>query len=352
MRRAKPAPSLLLIVAACCALSSACGQDDVVGAKGQDGQDAKTATDSKASADTKVMTGIGVTCSSNAVCAPFGLNCFETSSANGEGICTRTCAGGVDCPSGSHCNAVGQAMVCTEGRYCNPCDSDGDCGPLAPLCKPDKSGKGFCTHACSVGDSSCGAAASCTQFGSSLQDFVCRPDYGACSGGGEHCSPCKTQADCGTGTECYNATQSGERFCAQTCDAASAGGCPAGFACQASKGKGHCFKATSGGIVATCAKGDKGYCDACTADYECASNRCATKNGQTFCVQPKPCEKANEATDCPYGGVDGATQCVPANDGGMICSPPPAWGCQGFKACLGHPCMSSEVCVSGLCLPK
>ena len=344
-------PLIRLFIGAMCLWVLGCGQDAVVGGAKPSGQDAMPGSDSKAGGDTKPATGIGLTCASNAVCAPFGLNCFETSSATGEGICTRTCAGGADCPVGSHCNPVGPALVCTEGRYCNPCASDGDCGALAPLCKPDKDGKGFCTHACNIGDGTCGAAASCVQFGTSLQDFACRPDYGACTGGGEHCSPCATQADCGVATECFTATQTGERFCAQTCDPTQSGGCPSGFGCQAAKGKGYCFKQTSDGLVPTCAKGDKGFCDSCTANYECASNRCANHNDKKFCVEPAPCDKQNESTDCPYGGVDGATQCVPT-DVGMACAPPPAWGCQGFKLCLGHPCTASQVCTNGLCKPK
>jgi len=329
----------------------ACGDGDKVAGGGADpdvaGADAgpDSALDAAADApETAAASGIGKACVGSTDCLSLGLKCFETNPATGAGVCSKGCAGASDCPAAHFCNPVGGKLICTGPRYCDACATADECGPDAPLCLPDKNGKGFCANKCNVGDTSCGIGSSCKQYGLGIKDFACKPDYGACSGGGEHCSPCKVQADCAAGNQCYTA-KSGERFCAQQCDPAKAApaGCPSGFVCKAESGKGFCFKQVKEELVATCAKGDKGYCDACTVGYECASGRCASKNGKKFCVQPQPC-KGN--ADCPYGGE--ATFCVPS-DVGQICAPPPSWHCQGYKACLGHSCASNQTCDNGIC---
>lgn len=300
-------------------------------------------------ADAVAATGVAKVCVSNADCASFGLKCFETNSVSGQGICTKACAGAADCPAASHCNPLAGGLVCTAARDCDPCVSAADCSVESPTCLQGKNGKGYCTHNCTIGDNSCAPGASCESFGPSLDDFACQPDYGSCTGGGEHCSPCKSPTDCAAGNQCYTA-KSGERFCAKVCDPkAAAPGCPAGSGCSAATaGKGFCWKQVKDQLVATCAKGDKGYCDACTAHYECASNRCAEKNGKKFCAEPKACTGHQ---DCPYGNE--ATFCVPSQNGiGNICAPPISWHCQGYKACLGHACESNQVCDNGLCKAK
>ena len=310
--------------------------------------DAKAASDAKRAADAAVpppKTDIGKVCLANADC-PGGLKCFEVKAATGEGICSHACVAPVDCPQGTHCNAQGGVLICTPPRYCNACSSHAECGGEASLCLKDKFGKGYCTTTCSINVASCRAGSSCVQYGSTLNEFACRPDYGACKGGGEHCSPCTTPQDCGAGTECYGA-KSGERFCAQLCDPTGPNACPQGFGCAAAGQKGFCFRQTAkDGLQATCAKGDKGYCDPCANSWECASGKCISKNEKNFCGLPTACKSD---ADCPYGKE--ATFCVPTSDG-MACVPPPAWHCQGFKLCLGYPCKSDEKCDNGICKPK
>ena len=142
----------------------------------------------------------------------------------------------------------------------------------------------------------------------------------------------------------------GERACFAGCQ--KDGDCSSGFVCSP---KGLCARLVPNAdpkkpaaYVQTCAKASRGFCDPCTDDWQCASNRCATSAGQSFCVEPTPCVKENETKDCADG-----TFCVPS-DKGMICAPPPSWKCQGYKACLGKtiPCGSSEVCLDGLCKAK
>jgi hypothetical protein len=295
--------------------------------------------------------GIGHTCAANADCALFGLYCQINAGAP-TGFCSKACGQDGDCSPSYFCNNLGSKRICTTARYCNHCASASDCSPDAPLCVPDSQGAGYCAHACSVGDKGCPPGASCKQYGSGVNDSACAPDYGTCSGDGAQCSPCDIDGDCSPGNVCFTSPTTQERFCDQTCDPAKAGGCPPGFACAAHKSgsaQGLCWRQFGKEVLATCAKGDKGYCDACDENYECASNRCASKLGKKFCAEPMPCEKATEASDCPYGGE--ATYCVPA-DVGNICAPPPSYNCQGFKACLGHPCQDTQECDNGICKSK
>lgn len=320
--------------------------------------DGSSISDASISDAAKGPPGIGKSCLSDGQCTVYELKCIETNAATGEGICGKLCAGNGDCPSGAFCNPQGEKLICTLPRFCNPCVTAADCSGEDAVCLLGGDGKGYCSRRCTIGDNHCPVAVSCIQFGESIDDFACKPDYGSCKGGGEPCAPCATQADCGVGTQCYAAPDTGERFCAQTCDPASpAAKCPTGFGCADVKGKGYCFRIVPQvekdkpptKLVATCSKGDRGFCDSCAQNYECASGRCASKNNQKFCVQLNECSQKNQDKDCPYGGE--ATTCQPS-DVGMICTPPPSWKCQGFKACLGHACGDSETCVNGICKAK
>jgi len=311
--------------------------------------DSAPGTDGAVAEVAVIKTNIGKLCASNADCALIGLKCFETNAATGAGLCSKECKASADCDAGTFCNPQADKLICTPPRFCNGCTANADCGPDA-LCLAGSSGAKYCTRKCTFGDGSCPPAASCKQFGASIDDFACQPNYGACVGNGSHCSPCGAQADCSAGTECIYASATGERFCAKTCSAGAAGACPAGFACSQPKGAptGHCHKSVGNTTVATCAEGDKGFCEPCAADYECASGRCGLKNGKKFCVEPVACATNK---DCPHGGE--ATSCVPSENGkGSICAPPLAWGCQGYLACLGLNCNPGEVCEAGLCKKK
>lgn len=357
MRHVLPAIALVVsftgaILSASCL--SGCGAQSPVVAQGSDSAslapDGSGTQSDTAKADVP-PSGIGHTCAANADCALFGLYC-QINAGAGTGFCSKACGQDGDCGQGWYCNSLGSKKICTAARYCNACTSAADCSADAPLCVPDTQGAGYCTHACSVGDKSCPAGASCKQYGSGVNDSACAPDYGTCSGNGAQCSPCDVDADCSPGHVCFSSPSTGERFCDQTCDPAKAGGCATGFTCVAHKtatSQGLCWKVFGKETIATCAKGDKGYCDACDQNYECASGRCASKNDKKFCAEPTPCSPATQAADCPYGGE--ATFCVPA-DVGFVCAPPPAYNCQGFKACLGHQCQGSQVCDNGICKAK
>ncbi len=313
-----------------------------------DSSDAKGQPSDAATDAVLTVPGLGKVCAAKTDC-PGTLFCLETNSVSGTGICSQTCINHADCGKGYFCNPVADKTVCTPPRYCDPCTTAQDCGADLPLCLPGSDGRSYCTHSCAVGDTSCSPGSSCKTYGSKINESACMPDFGSCSGDGSQCSPCSAQADCASNAQCLTSPDTGEQFCAQTCKPGDPSGCPAGYGCWEQKttpGKGLCYKSIAGKLVATCAKGDKGFCDSCAHDWECASNRCASKDSKSFCVQPNPCDKTTEAKDCPYGGE--ATFCVPSSVGN-ICSPPPAYGCQGFKGCMGHACGNGEVCDNGVC---
>jgi hypothetical protein len=302
--------------------------------------------------DTNNPGGFGIVCAKNDDCKSKGLSCYETNPATGAGICSTLCTTSADCPAGLYCNPQSGNLICTSPRFCNPCGQDADCWDLSPGANNDKSfclstsaGK-YCSLHCALGDATCGAASTCKQSGSGIDDFACQPDAGTCKGDGSACSPCNGPGDCSGGLDCYYAASTGERFCAKPCTTGDAGSCGSGTLCTQPKGatKAYCLKNVGGAGVETCALGNKQYCESCKNNYECASSRCALKNGSSFCAHPTACTSNN---DCPYGGE--ATFCVPSDNVGTICSPPISWGCMGFLACLGHPCGAEQTCVQGMC---
>ncbi|MCO4760784.1 MAG: hypothetical protein KC502_04725 [Myxococcales bacterium] len=292
---------------------------------------------------------VGATCASNLDCAKYGLSCYVTNDKTGTGICSRGCETETDCGGGlAHCNNVEGALVCTLPRYCDPCTSAQECGPEAPICAKDDKGIGFCTTSCTVNQDACSGDALCRKYGPKVTDFACMPARGSCSGDGSQCSPCKTNGDCGDNHTCFQADGSTERFCSQHCNPKASGntGCAAGFQCVPHGDKGLCYQVIGGKPRPSCSVATRGYCDPCVDDWQCASNRCATKNNKSFCVQKEPCSKDSEGEDCPLGGV--ATFCVPSSKG-TICAPPPAFNCHGYMACFSHPCGANESCINGEC---
>lgn len=300
--------------------------------------------------------GYATVCAKNDDCKSKGLNCYETNPATGAGICSSLCSTSAECPAGLYCNPQSGNLICTPPRFCNPCGQDSDCWDASPGINNDKvfclkgPGGNYCSQHCALGDSTCGPASTCKQFGSGIDDFACQPDAGTCKGDGSACSPCNGPGDCGAGLDCHYAASTGERFCAQFCTEGATSGCPNGTICTQPKGsaKAYCFKNVGGKGVETCALGTKQFCESCKANYECASGRCALKNGASYCAHPSACTSNN---DCPYGGE--ATFCVPSDNGvGAICAPPISWGCMGFLSCLGHPCNADQKCVKGQCVAE
>jgi hypothetical protein len=293
--------------------------------------------------------GLGKACAGNADCTAYGLTCFPSEDGNG-GLCSRTCTGAGDCGDGTICRGVQGSQICARPGYCDACENASDCGSAAPICRrdPGPDGEllpGFCSRDCSVGHTSCPAGSSCSKAPGtpSIKDFSCRPDNDTCTGDGSQCSPCHTDADCTGGHVCLQPSPDSERFCAKRCEDAA---CDAGYLCTKIGGQSLCYADVEGKATPTCSAGKKGFCDACSANWQCASNRCATKNGESFCAQPGTCTKATEPDDCPPG-----TFCVPTS-AGQACTPPLAYKCQLWKACLAFPCGANEHCADGVCTKK
>lgn len=342
----RPAPHGALLAIACCLLF-ACGNDALQGGAGGDvnGQGGGN-TDTKSDVQTAGSAGFGKACAGNADCASFGLTCYP-SGASGN-LCSRGCKSDADCGGGTVCSAVQGSLICTLPGWCAACKTDADCGPEAPVCRTDRDQKGndlasYCTPECVVGDKSCPPGASCSKGATtvSIKAFSCRPDIGTCSGDGSQCSPCRTDADCSPEHGCIQPSAESERFCAQRCESST---CKVGYLCAKLGGLAYCYADIGGKAIPTCSAGKKQYCDICTANWQCASNRCVSKNDESFCAQPGTCSKASELTDCPPG-----TACVPTSDG-LACTPPLQTRCHLWKACSNHPCGANQACVDGLCL--
>ncbi len=327
------------------AWTSACSED---GSAGDDGAKADVAAADTAEETSGSPQGFAKPCAGNADCAAYGLTCYPD--GKGGGQCSRGCASDADCSGGTRCNPVQGTLLCTLPRWCDACDSDADCSSAAPTCRKDRDasgnlGPGYCTMPCIVGDKSCPAGSSCSKEPSSvsIKTFTCRPDNDTCTGDGSQCSPCKTQADCSPGHDCIQPSADSERFCAMRCESAS---CGEGFLCTKLGGTSVCYANVGGKPMPTCTAGRKNYCDACSANWQCASGRCVSKNNESFCAQPGTCSKASELTDCPLG-----TFCVPTSDG-LACAPAPLLRCHNWKACLSHPCSGGEQCEDGHCIKE
>ncbi len=334
---------LLLSLLLCLSCLSACGGDE-----NTEGPDTDKDTAGNVVGDTNF---IGKTCASNDDCTPHGLTCYILG-AGAEGICSRGCTTESDCGGGlAHCNSVQGALVCTLPRFCDPCDSEQECGPEAPVCLKDDQDVGFCSPRCTVQKDSCPSGTLCRKFGANVDDFACVPASGSCNGDGTQCSPCKTDGDCSGGHTCFQANPDSERYCAKSCnpDAAGNDGCTNGYKCTSYGGSGVCYQIIDGKPKATCSAGSRGFCDPCEEDWQCGSGRCVEKliggSSKRFCGLPDPCSSND---DCPLGGL--ATFCVDSsNEKGKICAPPAAYNCHGYKACFSHPCQPGTVCIDGVC---
>ena len=327
------------------------GCSDGGSGNGDTGASADTASGNTGSGDASSQSdsdnlGFAKPCAGNADCAAYGLTCYPDGAGSGQ--CSRGCASDADCSGGTRCNPVQGTLLCTLPRWCDSCTTDADCSTAAPTCRRDLGadgtfGPGYCTMPCIVGDKSCPAGSSCSKepASSSIKMFTCRPDNDTCTGDGSQCSPCKTQADCSPGHDCVQPSGDSERFCALRCESAS---CGDGYMCTKLGGTSVCYANVGGKPTPTCTAGRKNYCDACSADWQCASGRCVSKNNESFCAQPGTCSKASELTDCPLG-----TFCVPTSDG-LACAPAPLLRCHNWKACLSHPCSGNEQCDDGHCI--
>ncbi len=106
--------------------------------------------------------------------------------------------------------------MCLKRAFCNDCETDDDCRARPnQLCASDGKGHKYCTELCDPNQSnacSWGSAAECAVHDTALGKPTCGHKFGACSGTGKGCEPCRDDADCPTGF-CSRSDYTGESFC-------------------------------------------------------------------------------------------------------------------------------------------
>ncbi len=190
------------------------------------------------------------TCAENYVCYP--------DPSNMDAYCTTACKTDRDCLPNMACREVstanGLVSMCVRREYCEPCNTDDECGSQYDRCigsEPSKSSENFCSTNCDPNepatcptDSTCKQVYFCTTRNAWVPDcswcdgecktdgpsvFECVPDYGACTGNGSLCSPCRTQEECQNGDGGYCLTSLDNAFCTKPCTSDTE--CPEGYIC-------------------------------------------------------------------------------------------------------------------------
>ena len=292
-------------------------------------------------------------CITDADCADWGLSCFSLGPTDPTPLCSEACETTADCPESMLCKAKGDDMICQLAAYCDACVADTDCGGAGMICMEDEEDGAFCSTKCILNDQdSCSPGHYCKKIGEEIEDYYCFPQFGTCRGDGAHCSPCQGDVDCQKGLVCHTNEITAESYCATICQTDQE--CDNGFGCFELPGEEFqlCTLEIEGVPVETCYKGNKDFCDPCTAHYECDSE---------ICYQYAVENKFHCAFECDLarwpGALDGCPSglfCVPNHGGGGpdVCVPPGAWGCQGFLNCLGVECQKGWKCVEGFCESK
>jgi hypothetical protein len=174
-----------------------------------------------------------------------GFYCYAQTPTDATAYCTRyECGTDRDCGAGFYCGKVNQTpniatakrftegdvlAVCLRRTYCTPCVSDIDCLPTEPSkitqrCVGDQNGTGsFCTPVCKA-SADCQKDARCVDAG--LEERVCYPRAGACTGDGSLCSPCRSDADCGQEGICVKGEYTDEKACAKRAPGGDCAQCP------------------------------------------------------------------------------------------------------------------------------
>ncbi|MDF1563521.1 MAG: hypothetical protein P1V51_10785 [Deltaproteobacteria bacterium] len=251
------------------------------------------------------------------VCDPVEQDCPEaylcqpTDNPAGNHCVPRAlvdnCDSDAECPSGHRCDTtpgpgLGVCYVPVQRTLCAPCQSSLQC-PAGGGCFEASSGEAFCTEPCGAGGA-CPAGYVC----STLPELgeQCVPERQTCSGGKPVCAQCRGDAECGGFLDlCVENLVTGEHFCGQVCDPATAASCPAGFGCVDLSGMGsgpfQCVPNAS-----TC----EGYCDAAPGDLAKAEAQCGFGrmcDTEIFsCIEAddgRLCAPCADDDDCRMGGT-------------------------------------------------
>ena len=234
--------------------------------------------------------------------------------------------------------------MCVARSMCEECSKDEDCGKGdAPTCMPDPAGTGFCTSECNPTDPTCPVGYRCTHISDDDSRFFCQRLGETCWGDGKQCSPCESNDDCEDAHQCYGPTQKGEQFCAAECTVTD--DCRRDFDCAAELGL--CMRIVGEALLDTCLENTGGFCDSCTADFECQGGLCYKHQESEVQHCSIQCEDQKDTKTCPTG-----TFCVRGSGSptGWACTPPQLYKCSGWLACIGVECPLGTECEDGWCI--
>jgi len=142
-----------------------------------------------------------------------------TDACNIKGATGSGCVAAGDIGAGKEysCGAISLLRnICLKRDFCKDCQSDDDCRALPnQICASDGKGHKYCTQLCDPNQSnacSWGSAAECAVHDTALNKPTCAHKFGACSGTGKGCEPCRDDSDCPAGF-CSRSDYSGESYC-------------------------------------------------------------------------------------------------------------------------------------------
>lgn len=247
-----------------------------------------------------------------------GFSCLGAGDEDATSYCTAECSTDRDCPPNFNCRDRGDGtLMCIKREVCEPCDLDYQCGFDTDKCVMSNPSTGSTENYCSVLcdparttcplDFSCQEAFYCTGTGTWVADcawctsgtcettgttYQCFQDYGACTGGGELCTPCRIDDDCSEG-RCLAFRDSQNKVCSRDCS--SDGECPDGYACFDFGTVGeHCMPRTGS---CTEPSGGKDMCQGCQDYTDCLRGDCISITGSTD--DPTYClDGCTDNTDC------------------------------------------------------
>lgn len=168
-----------------------------------------------------------------------------TTACNITGASGTGCVPAADIGAGKEysCGAISLLRnICLKREFCNDCQTDDDCRAVPnQICASDGKGHKYCTVLCEPAQSNActwGSAAECKVHDPAVGKPTCAHKFGACTGTGKGCEPCRDDKDCPTGF-CSSSDYTGENFCVDlgpSCDCAGfptsqnvvcqGGGCP------------------------------------------------------------------------------------------------------------------------------
>ncbi|MBN2724731.1 MAG: hypothetical protein JXR95_11730, partial [Deltaproteobacteria bacterium] len=247
------------------------------------------------------------------------FTCLGAGSDDAQSYCTKECTVQRDCPPDFICRDAGEGdSYCIKRATCEECDLDYQCGFQTDKCvlsDPSVSeGSKYCSVECDPDRVSCPLDFTCMDayFCPGMNAWVpdctwcttgdceetpstnqCFHDYGACTGTGELCTPCRIDDDCTEGL-CLEFREFDNKVCSRDCS--DTGSCPDGFACYDFGSVGaYCMPRTES---CTDPSGDQEMCEGCGDYSDCLRGDCIPLTGSTddptFCLN-----NCSTNEDCP-----------------------------------------------------